>query len=156
MCHSRLQARVPSAESIGAVRKAGYRLCINKISHDGSSKCNVVSDVDGDLWGVLFSMDVSELPVLDRAEGLGYGYTREEIVIAFSGKKYSSFVYVAQEEYICSGVLPFGWYMDFVCTGAREHDIPKEYCDKLNDWGTHKDSNKERALLNRQLLAPSL
>ena len=70
MCHNRLAFRVPSTEVVGPVLQKGYRFCINKLSVDGSSKCNVVPDLMGFVWGVLYSMNESDRTSLDDAEGL--------------------------------------------------------------------------------------
>ena len=82
-------------------------------------------------------------------------YLRKKINIAYAEANYEAFLYIAEEDYFCHGVLPFTWYMDFVCSGANEHQIPKEYIEMLRHWKCQIDTNKKRDNINRQILGLS-
>lgn len=152
MYHQRLQKRVPSAEPIGVASLEGYTLCFHKKSHDGSSKCNLVEFASKTTYGVLFQMKKNELPYLDRAEGLGFGYIRKELVVSCKESPIQAFLYLAQPEYIESKLLPYDWYVDFVLSGARQNQLPQSYISILEDTLFVADPDKERTLKNRQIL----
>jgi len=152
MNSQRLQARVPSAKALGRIFLDGYRLVTNKISTDGSAKCNLLVSPTSAVWAVLYTMKKEERALLDRVEGLGFGYQRSALKLIYKDTECSAFLYLAQEEYCTEGMLPFAWYMDFVRTGAIEHGFPKEYCDILEQWVTKIDRDEARRLFNRQLL----
>jgi gamma-glutamylcyclotransferase len=75
MCSGRLKARI-SCKVVTIGRLAGHRLSFQKVSKDGSSKCDAFrtgSEADV-VWGVVFEIPAQEKPKLDRVEGLGSGY----------------------------------------------------------------------------------
>ena len=155
MCTPRIMARVPSATPIGIVPVEGFQLQTNKISHDGSSKCNLVVHPHSHAWCVLFSMLPAELPRLDRAEGRGFGYERETVQISYRGESIDAFWYLAPAEYCSDELLPYGWYMNFVRAGAMEHQLPQNYQEHLRNWQTTLDPNQERRHFNQMILESS-
>jgi len=78
MLTRRLRApdRCPSAVAVGSGFLNGRRLTFDKVGSDGSGKCDIeaTSNSSDRACGVLFEIDCSEKPALDRAEGLGKGY----------------------------------------------------------------------------------
>ena len=86
---------------------------------------NVVPTGDQGDWviGVIYEMLASELPVLDRIEGLGYGYDREVCEVFMGNAVTEAFIYIAQPEYIDEDSRPYCWYRDFVVEGARHHQF---------------------------------
>ena len=70
--------RVPSARWVGAYRLALHALRFHKAGVDGSGKCDAAFTGEGDdvVEGVVFELDLSEIPALDQAEGLGYAYEK--------------------------------------------------------------------------------
>ena len=154
MSSERVQRRVPSSISLGTLRLFGYRLCTNKKSKDGSSKCNLIIDDDTIVWGVLYSLLESELPKLHRAEGLGYGYEEKRVHIQYNEETISVFFYVAQSTHICHDLLPYEWYMKYVQMGAIEHQLPKEYMFRIMNWPTQIDANSERRESNIKKMIP--
>jgi len=152
MYSPRLIQRVPSAKSIGMIAVDGFQLVTNKISKDGSSKCNLVQVPNQRSWCVLFSMSREHIPLLDRAEGKGYGYERKEIALSFQEQPCVAFWYLGQPEYCREEVLPFGWYMDFVRAGAQEHQLPLDYQRILKEWPVVVDPDEKRVRLNQQIL----
>ena len=95
MLHERLQRRVPSAVPMGIAILDGYRLVFHKKSVDGSAKCDLVLDDASKAYGVLFQMKEEELPFLDRAEGVGFGYERVERQLHYRTKEVCAFLYLA-------------------------------------------------------------
>src|SRR5271170_4454468 len=68
----RIAARVPSAIFSGTGYIRERRLTFNKVSIDGSGKCDIEGTANPNdlVYGVLFEIDSNEKGELDRAEGL--------------------------------------------------------------------------------------
>jgi gamma-glutamylcyclotransferase len=81
MSARRLVARVPSARVVASGFVSGCRLAFDKISNDGSGKCDCESTgVAGDrVYGVIFGVAFRDRVVLDRFEGAGAGYEPETV-----------------------------------------------------------------------------
>ncbi len=152
MYHARLQARVPSARPMGTAVLDGYRLVVHKKSNDGSLKCDLVAAEDTQAYGVLFEMKASELPLLDKAEGVGFGYVRVERTLLYKEEAQQAFLYLAQPAYIESKGLPYDWYMQFVLQGAIQNQLPAFYIREIEKIQHKADMNQERAQKNAEIL----
>ena len=151
MLSKRLQKRVPSANPIGKGVLEGFVLQTNKLSRDGSSKCNVMMKENKVVHGVLFSIDAGERALLDKAEGLGHGYEICEADILCAQRVIPAFFYIAQEEH--RGMAePFEWYMNFARAGAHEHMLPLFYQQWLRDWKCQRDFDTQRREGNRDII----
>lgn len=122
----RMLARVPGAEPQGAARLSGHRLALNKRGRDGSAKANLVRAPDGLVWGVLWSLTVEEVCVLDGHEG---GYTREAVRVHAATEARDAEAYVSTR--LVADALPYDWYLDHLLHGARAFDFPPEYLEWL-------------------------
>lgn len=123
----RLRARVPSTKPIGLGYLPRHRLTFDKVSKDGSGKCDAEftnNDQDG-VWGVLFSIDSTETKLLDDAEGLGHGYDEKPVTVTVGTQQVQTFLYYATKKR--STLKPYDWYKAYVLFGAREHGLPKTY-----------------------------
>ncbi len=152
-------SRCPGARSVGRARAAGYRLCFSKVGRDRSGKAMIEpSDVAGaSVHGVLFEIEVAEIGALDRVEGVGNGYRREEgfrVLQADTGDLVETTVYFAEETHIDRELVPFDWYRAFALAGAHQHGLPREVIAQLelidvrgDDNGTRSD--EARAVLER-------
>ena len=80
MLTRRLSARTPSAVPPATAYVDGYRLTFDKVSTDGSGKCDIEAtrNAADRVWGVLFRIATAEAADLDDAEGLGQGYRAGE------------------------------------------------------------------------------
>lgn len=118
-----LRARVPSARPVGRARLPGWRLVCNKRSQDGSAKANLVQSPKDTVWGVLYAMNPSELPDLDRVEG---GYQQQTVqVIDDAERQILVQIYVSAK--LTSTEIVFDWYRDTIVAGARDHGLPSDY-----------------------------
>ncbi len=129
----RLLARVPSARKVACGWLAGHQLRFHKKSElDGSAKCDAfeTGNPADRVHGVVFRIDRSEKPILDEKEGLGYGYAQKQVEICQNnGDRIQTFTYYAL--LINDQLQPFDWYLEHVIHGAREHDLPTNYVNRL-------------------------
>lgn len=153
MSRSRLRERVPSAEALGCFALSGHDLRFHKSSKDGSGKCDAYfnPDTGSVIYGVLFKIDPSEKPALDKAEGLGYGYEQKEITVTdHDGTSVIATTYVATN--IDENLKPYSWYVNHVLVGAREASLPSDYIEeKIVSVEAIVDSDKERDAKQRAI-----
>ena len=155
MLTARLRERVSSAAAVGTGRLPGHVLKWHKRSRDGSGKCDIESTGLNEevVWGVLFELDSAEKPALDRAEGLNDGYTERQLDIITDCGTVRAVAYIATAK--DAALRPYHWYKAFVVAGAREHGLPPEYLQSLENATSIPDPNAARAVKNEQLLAAS-
>ena len=131
MLPARLQARCSTARVIGTATAWNFRLEFSKPGKDGSGKATLIESppAELDIPGVLFEIERTELLHLDRAEGAGYGYDRNDgfrVTCASLGETITATTYLAiatdQE------LAPFDWYLALVLAGGRHHAL---HCDHL-------------------------
>ncbi|HFK5562528.1 TPA: TrlF family AAA-like ATPase [Elizabethkingia anophelis] len=148
----RLKERVPSANKLLNVFIKGYTIKCNKISTDGSSKANIIktSNDDDIVWGVIFDIDNSEKSNLDEYE---QGYN--DSILSFldsENNPHEAQVYIADESAVNEELLPYDWYKEYIVSGAKENNLPKEYIEKLEAIKFIEDSNIERRDKNLSIL----
>lgn len=154
MLSRRLRAsqRTPSAVALGTGFVANRRLTFDKVSSDGSGKCDVEDSGNPDdrVYGVLYEINESEKPNLDREEGIGKGYkeVRVNVVTASGTREAVTYVATAKE----SALRPYHWYKALVIAGALEHSLPEAYVEWLRTCDSKPDSNVERRVENESLL----
>jgi len=152
MLTRRLQARTPSARVAARGYIEGYRLTFDKVSHDGSGKCNItVTGKSTDIvHGVLFRIDVREKKSLDAAEGLGKGYQEGRVrVVAESGVQ-DAITYIADRT--DSKLVPYDWYKELVTAGAEQHELPKSYIASLRSVEARQDTDAARVAENQAII----
>jgi len=151
----RLAQRVPSSTPLGTAELPGYMLRFHKVGGDGSGKCNVEhTGRDHDrVLGVVYRLLAIEKPLLDKAEGVGFGYELEAQEIQFRGASREVFYYVAQATHIDDSLQPFHWYKDLVVAGARTHGLPRHYVSELDRITSVADPDHERTHQHRRILS---
>lgn len=152
MLTRRLRKRTPSAVVIGTGFVEGHRLTFDKVSTDGSGKCNIESTNDraDRVYGVLFSIEMSEARDLDEAEGLGRVYQKSEVRVVSPTGALTAVAYIADNTNPL--LLPYDWYKDFVVRGAVEHKLPAVYVRRLQTTGSQRDPNEKRRTRNEAVL----
>lgn len=154
MLSNRMHApnRVPSARPMGTGYITGYRLTTDKISQDGSGKCDAqATGEDADrVYGVLYVVTEAEKPKLDEAEGLGKGYKEGTVrVITAKGTRKAVMYYADKKD---ATLKPYHWYKAFVVAGAVEHGLPFPYIEWLRTIESTQDPKESRRLCNERLL----
>lgn len=148
----RLRQRCPSAVPLGVAGLPGFELRWHKKSRDGSGKCDIVKvdHADACVYGVLYQIASAERTLLDKAEGLGAGYTEIEVQVRFKGEAVIANAYQATS---CDpGLRPYTWYKAFVLAGAREHGLPGDYAAQLAAVEAIEDPDRGRHEKNLRLI----
>lgn len=150
----------PDVKAVGVARIQGYQLFFHKFSyHDGSGKCNILPtrDINQEVYGVIYDISPRSRYLLDKVEQLGYGTQDVMLKVhpilvdeqATLDNQYA-FTYIAHRESIREDVCPFNWYKELVVAGAREHQLPEHYLNRLETSRAIEDPNQQR---NRQSIA---
>ena len=149
----RLRQRVPSCRLLGQVQLPGYRLVFHKIGMDDSGKCDLLETgyPDDAAWGVLFSMNATDKPALDVAEGPSY-YTAS-LDVVFEGEVVKAMTYLAKPERQDPNMVPFDWYRELVLVGAKMNRFPASYIEEIGQVPTVSDPDADRSRANQQLIA---
>lgn len=136
MSTARLRDRTPSCNPIGTGVLAGHLLRFHKRSKDGSAKCDAhqTENEQDEVIGVIFEIARSEKRLLDRAEGLGYGYNEKFVrLMCADGIQRTASMYYADAAAIDVALLPTTAYKQLVLDGAREHLLPAAYVEAMID-----------------------
>ncbi len=148
----RLLERVPSARAVGASILPGHELRFGKRGRDGSGKCTVIAagSASALVHGALFEMPCAERPDLDAAEGPDY--QRKQALFELAGETFEGFYYEALEHAVDHKLEPFDWYRELVLRGARYHNFPATYVERLARISCRPDPDPERAAAMLRLL----
>jgi cation transport regulator ChaC len=152
MLTRRLRARVPSAVALGVGYVTSRRLTFDKVSTDGSGKCEIepTQSPTDRVYGVLFEIPSAEKARLDEAEGLGKGYREERVDVARSCGTRQALAYVATAKE--PALRPYHWYKALVVAGAAEHRLPEPYVEWLRTVDSKQDPKASRRAENEALL----
>lgn len=155
MLSRRLRARIPSATARNIGYVAGRRLTFDKLSSDGSGKCDIerTSNPTDRVYGVLFEITSLGKASLDEAEGLGRGYCEERVTVVTSTGSVDAIAYVATAR--DPTLRPYHWYKALVVEGAVEHGLPQPYVEWVRTVESKQDPNKDRRARNEALLFES-
>ena len=141
----RLRARVPSARFVAVATLATHKLKFHKAGNDGSGKCDAAAtgSAHDTVIGVVFAISRADKPVLDRKEGLGYGY-EEKIVAVTSTEGVTMEAATYYATHTNSTLKPYHWYKEHVMTGARENGLPWLYLRTISSIDSIADPEAER------------
>lgn len=143
MLTRRLRARTPSARAVGVGYVRGHRLTFDKVSRDGSGKCDMEHGEETNrVYGVVFDIALAERTDLERAEGVGAGYEAKEVDVALTDDTIRAIAYVATAKE--PALRPYNWYKAFVVAGAVEHGLPMAYVEWLRTVESLPDPNVTR------------
>jgi hypothetical protein len=145
MLPSRLIDRCPSAKLIGVGFGANVALEFSKVSKDGSGKATLVPLAGSTVPGAIFTIDLAEREALDKHEGLGVGYERDDafpVQIAATGAKIEASTYLATSW--DRGLKPFDWYLATVVAGALHHGMAEDHVALLRNMVFIQDDDINR------------
>jgi gamma-glutamylcyclotransferase len=152
MLSRRLLVRVPSPIAMGVGYTSGRRLTFDKVSTDGSGKCDIepTQSPTDRVYGVLFEIASAEKAKLDDAEGLGKGYREERVDVVTSCGTRQALAHVATAKE--PALRPYHWYKALVVAGATEHRLPNPYVEWLRTVEAKQDPKVNRRAENEALL----
>ncbi|MBW9268288.1 MAG: gamma-glutamylcyclotransferase [Candidatus Thiodiazotropha sp. (ex. Lucinisca nassula)] len=157
MSSRRLRERVPSAQLRFTATLEAHQLCFHKRSRDGSAKCDALETHNPQhrVIGVVFEIAQTEKTKLDWHEGLGNGYEEKQVtLLTGSADSLTAFTYYAT--HIDSLSKPYSWYKHHVLRGAREHQLPATYLDRIERIEAIIDPNSERHALEMAIYLDEL
>jgi gamma-glutamylcyclotransferase len=133
--------RSPSATAIDIGYVENRRLTFDKVSKDGSGKCDIESTCcqTDRVYGVIYEIPSIEKANLDKAEGLGKGYQEINIQVVTSKGIITAISYFATKKE--PSLRPYHWYKLLVVTGAIEHGLPTDYIEWLKTFESIPDPN---------------
>ena len=153
MLTARLQRRCPGARVIGPGFVTAMEIAFSKTGTDGSGKATLAHPDDNQglltsiVHGVVYDIADDEWPDLDFFEGLGKGYDRLDdfpVTLAGNSKMTSTRTYIAGSGFVSDTLLPYDWYHALVLAGAREHNLPEDYIEKLAQFSARPDPEAAR------------
>lgn len=146
MAIERLRVRVPSAELISVATLANHALKFHKLSKkDGSGKCDAAftGNPEDSVLGALYSIQINQLPELDRFEGRGYGYDRKTVSVSSQfGEPSCAETYIATN--VDSSLRPLDWYKEHVLRGAKAMMLPSQYIASIEAIVADIDADEQR------------
>ena len=120
MLPARLLGRCPSAKVVGTGVARAWSLAFSKASKDGSGKATLVAEPNSAVPGVIFEIDLAERELLDRHEGVGSGYRRDD-AFAVEGITVPTSSYLGTS--LDHTLRPFDWYLATVVAGADYYGL---------------------------------
>lgn len=135
---ARMTERVPGARLATVARLPDHEVVCDKAGADGSAKANLKPRVGGEVWGVVYRLDVDGLDRLDPFEG---GYFRFPVGLeARDGAALRAVTY--RSDRIADDPRPFDWYLELIVEGAQAHDLPADYVARLAAWPCRPDPRR--------------
>jgi gamma-glutamylcyclotransferase len=110
----------------------GYRLVFNKRSTiiPGAASANIEPAADDQVEGVIYALkDEYGIDAMDPFEGYPVRYDRTLVDIEMKQSNVQSWVYIANEAYRQSGLLPAAWYLNHLLAG--EPYLSQPYFERL-------------------------
>ena len=124
---TRLTARCPSARVVGVAMTEDWTVSFSKPGGDGSGKAGLVQHQGAVHPGVVYELAAEEMPVLDRIEGLGHGYSRDDdfaVTMVGDGDRVTTATYIPQRH--DPALIPFDWYLALCIAGATENSFDRQ------------------------------
>ncbi|XP_077772486.1 gamma-glutamylcyclotransferase isoform X4 [Podarcis muralis] len=141
LLRERIMLRNPSAVFLTLAQLLDYKLAFG--SHHGKpssswhgSTATIIHSPGDEVWGVVWRMSPTDLPSLDRQEGVEQGiYIPIEVTVQTQeGKTLKSRSY-QMTDYVLG--LPSPQYKKVICMGAKQNGLPVDYQKKLDSIQTN-------------------
>lgn len=146
MLAERLRERCPSATFKTVAYADDWAFFFSKISKDGSGKATLFPSDGERTYGVVYELDPSELGKLDRAEGRGNGYERDDhfIVHDQNNIKIKVITYLAEPASCDPKRVPYDWYWQLCLAGAERNNLPPLQIERIRQSRHIKDPKFDR------------
>lgn len=149
MSEKRLLRRI-EALKLGVAVLTGHSLRFHKRGEsDGSAKCDILETGNSEdtVFGVVYDIEESQKPVLDKYEGLSFGYETKTVSVKLDDRFVDAFTYYATST--DPSLKPYCWYKRHVLEGAMENEMPKGYIKSIEAVEAVPDTDTGRR--NREL-----
>lgn len=97
-----------------------------------------------------FEIRTAEKDGLDRAEGLGFGYSEQNLEIVTGSGRCEAIAYIADRK--DPSLIPYHWYKELVLSGAQENGLPAFYVEEIARVESKSDPDSSRSAKMRALL----
>ncbi len=141
MLPARLLGRCPSAKAVGLGLAREWNLEFSKASNDGSGKATLIAAPNSAIPGVIFKIDLAEQEQLDKHEGVGFGYRRDD-TFAVEGSTAPTSSYL--DTSLDHTLRPFDWYLATLIAGAELHGLDTAYVATLRGTRFVEDTDLDR------------
>ncbi|WP_260632462.1 gamma-glutamylcyclotransferase [Burkholderia cenocepacia] len=98
------------------------------------------------MWGVLFAIDTSSLPALDKYEDASRTSELQEVQVQTDQGVVTAFTYFATKTEL--GLRPYHWYKYHVLYGARAAKLPPDYIAAIEQFEEIQDLDLVRSERN--------
>jgi gamma-glutamylcyclotransferase len=122
----------PGHRYLGVARLDGYRLAFTRRSvRTGTGVADIVKAPGSTVWGVLYEIGQDDLEALDRKEGHGWAYVREQFSVRLeTGAEQHAVAYTVRSKEPAA-VPSSQAYISALVAAARERGLPASYIRRL-------------------------
>ena len=106
-----------------------------------SGKCNIVCGGNG-IHIAIYDISTDDRIILNEIEGVGSGYAEISLLVPEIGECMS---YTADHSFIDNKLVAYDWYKELVLIGARAHEFPVNYIDRIEAVATCEDPDQLRS-----------
>jgi hypothetical protein len=123
---------------IGAAELQDHRLAFLRRSiRWKAGAADIVAAPGESVWGVLWELPLGAAE-LDVKESAGVGYRRRSVKVIVDGSPFNAMAYEVIDKHPRE-LQPRREYVDLMVGGAREHDLPDEWVERLEAVFPSKD-----------------
>jgi gamma-glutamylcyclotransferase (GGCT)/AIG2-like uncharacterized protein YtfP len=135
-----MRTSAPAHRFLGAARLAGHRLAFTRRSViTGTGVADIVRDAGAAVWGALYLLDPRDFEQLDRKEGLGSAYVREQVSVTLGQEEIHGVLAYTVRVKEAVEIRPSAAYLHLLLDGAAERGLPEPYLATLellrSTWG---------------------
>ena len=125
----RIHINSPSATKISIARLNDYELSFGNFSKGwGGASATIKPKKGSHVWGVVWEIDMENLPFLDKQEGVPYVYQRlEDMKVTTPESETVSVLTYHLVKGLDMAPIPSAVYHSIILKGAMEHGLPDEY-----------------------------
>jgi len=138
MDEGEIRDHCPSCRYLGPACLKAHRLAFTRRSiRSGTGVADVLPAAGHEVWGALYELDEEDLDALDRKEGRGWAYARDEkrVRLSTDGSEHDVIVYtvVSKEP---AEVPPSREYLARLIAAAGRRELPGAYVAMLERTGS--------------------
>jgi len=119
---SRVRGRKMQFDDHHAGTLHDFRLAFNKrsVKYPGAASANVMKQQGAKTEGVVYKMlHPEQISMMDPFEGYPVRYSRQALPIVCANQLVEAWVYIANDEFVTSGLKPARWYLEHLLAGRE-------------------------------------